>query len=127
VDGRLSLEQNWLKPASESKYEKSISNGDGSVTLQNPYFMFKGAKIPLVGELKRGNDNVKNSFSGVCRYLGFSQYVNDSRRVWAIHKETDAAMFNNDGSIQGVARYTNLYWSGMRDEIDFMLTEITCK
>ncbi len=115
-----------VKPQSGNRYEKSFLNEDGSVTLQKPFFVFKGTKIPFVGELRRKGDTVKNSFLGVCRYLGFSQYMNDSRRVWAIYTDTDAVMFNDDGSIHGIGRYTNRY-SGFADNIDFMLTEITCK
>jgi hypothetical protein len=125
-DGRLRLEQQWEKLSSQRNFESSVRNGDGSFTIQKPFFLFRGEKIPLVGELKRGGESRPNDFRGVCRYLGFSEYVAASRRVLAIYRETDAVTFQNDGSVQAVGRYTHAY-NGLAENIDFMLTEITCK
>jgi hypothetical protein len=61
-----------------------------------------------------------------CRDLGFSEYIAASRRVLAIYRETDAVTLREDGSVQAVGRYTHTY-NGFAENIDFMLTEITCK
>lgn len=129
VDGRLLLEQRWNQPAAmaSDKYENSTANGDGSVTLTRPFLLFKGKKAPLLGATKRNFVNEELPFVTVCRYLGFSDYVNESRRLEAIREETDGVTFHSDGSVNAIARYTGVYRSGFQSDIDFMITEITCR
>lgn len=102
-------------------YSRTFRNDDGSVTLEDPRFNFRGKSYSFFGlsDLTGGAGTAQ--LTGVCRLFGFNAPVTYTEKRHNIAGgDFDRVILNSDGTLQVMT-------NGRHSTYNHYLQDITCR